>query len=96
MRSRYTAYVLGDAPYLLRTWHRATRPAQIDPDPALTWTGLEVLAVSGGGPDDRRGTVEFRAHHVRRGRRGVLHEVSRFLRSEGRWLYYDGRIDDPA
>ncbi|WP_416966449.1 YchJ family metal-binding protein, partial [Streptomyces sp. Agncl-13] len=28
MRSRYTAFVRLDAPYLLRTWHPRTRPAE--------------------------------------------------------------------
>lgn len=28
MRSRYSAYVLGDEPYLLATWHPDTRPGR--------------------------------------------------------------------
>ena len=30
MRSRYTAYVLGHADYLLATWHERTRPATLE------------------------------------------------------------------
>lgn len=64
MRSRYAAYVAGDTAYLLRTWHPATRPERIDLDPALRWTGLEVLRTEGGGPEDGKGVVEFRASYL--------------------------------
>ena len=92
MRSRYCAYVLGDAAHLLRTWHRSTRPVSLTLDDDLRWEGLEVLARSGGGPFDDQGTVEFRAHHRHRFEdgHGVQHEVSRFVRERGRWFYVDG------
>jgi len=96
MRSRYTAFVEHDAAYLLRTWHPATRPATIDFDPDLRWVGLEIVAREAGGPDDINGVVEFRAHHRRDGETGVLHEVSRFRRQQGAWLYVRGRIIDSA
>lgn len=88
MRSRYSAFAVGDAAYLRATWHPSTRPADLDLDPAVRWSRLDVLATSGGGPFDRAGTVEFRAHH--RHPTGSLHEVSRFTREGGRWLYVDG------
>lgn len=85
MRSRYTAFVLGDVAHLRRTWDPATRPRRLTLDPTTVWTGLEVLATSGGGPDDE-GTVTFRAHHDG----GVLAECSRFTRTGGTWRYLDG------
>lgn len=91
MRSRYSAFALHDADYLLATWHPATRPASIELEPRLVWTGLEILATEAGGPDDVKGVVEFRAHHQVDGSPGVLHEVSRFLRQDGRWCYVRGR-----
>lgn len=91
MRSRYAAFVAGEASYLLRTWHPATRPERIDLDDGVRWTGLEVLGAEAGGPDDRRGTVEFRAHHVAAGIEGSLHELSRFRRDNGTWRYVRGR-----
>src|SRR5699024_289717 len=33
MRSRYSAYVLNQLPYLLATWHHSTRPADLEPNP---------------------------------------------------------------
>jgi SEC-C motif-containing protein len=79
MRSRYSAYAVGDTDYIWRTWHPRNRPERVEPGSDLTWTGLEVLEAN----DE---IVEFRAHHDR----GVLHERSRFERRGGRWFYVDG------
>ena len=92
MRSRYSAYVMGDVAHLLRTWHPSTRPASLVLDDDLRWDGLDIGERVRGGPFDDDGTVEFRAHHRHRfaDGRGVQHEVSRFLREGGRWYYVDG------
>lgn len=90
MRSRYAAYAVGDLDHVFRTWHPRTRPDDLVPDPGLQWTGLEVLATEAGGPDDDVGRVEFVAHWESSGRRGALHEDSRFARRAGRWVYVDG------
>jgi SEC-C motif-containing protein len=89
MRSRYAAYAVGDTSYVFRTWHPRTRPVDIEPDPALTWTGLRVVDVAGGGPDDATGEVEFVASYVRGGVPGERHERSRFTRRAGVWVYVD-------
>ena len=83
MRSRYAAYAVGALDHVFRTWHPRTRPPELAPDPALTWTGLTVL---GAGED----WVEFEAAFERDGRPGRLHERSRFERRRGRWVYVDG------
>ncbi|WP_081608772.1 YchJ family protein [Rhodococcus ruber] len=88
MRSRYTAFVVGDDGYLRRTWHPGTRPARLDLDPAQRWTGLEVLHTSGGFLHSE-GTVEFRAHYCFGGHEDVLHEHSRFVREGGHWYYVE-------
>lgn len=95
MRSRYAAFAVGDEAYLVRTWHPRTRPERVDLDAATRWTGLTVLRAERGGPDDEDGVVEFVARWTEpsaaAGRRGgELHEVSRFARRGGRWLYVDG------
>lgn len=92
MRSRYTAYVLRDEAYLLRTWHPSTRPARIDFAPRLRWTRLDILATSDGSAFHHSGTVEFQAHFTDRGKPGDLHERSRFVRHDGAWVYLDGEI----
>ena len=82
MRSRYSAFVVGDAAHLLATWHPSTRPASLDLADGPRWTGLEVLAATGG-LLDVEGEVRFRASYDG----GVLEERSRFLRDAGRWSY---------
>jgi SEC-C motif-containing protein len=91
MRSRYTAYVLGLADYLLATWHPSTRPTALDAfDPSLKWLGLEIRACAR--TDADHGTVAFVARSKRAGRAHRLHETSRFVRENGRWLYVDGDL----
>ena len=75
MRSRYSAYAVGDLDHVFRTWHPRTRPDDLAQDPGLTWTGLEILDVVAGGAEDDEGEVEFRAHFRIDGTESVLHEV---------------------
>lgn len=94
MRSRYSAYVLGDERYLLDTWHPRTRPtAALDPDAVLRWLGLELHGHERLGED--HATVEFVARSKVAGRAARLHEISRFMREGGRWYYVDGEIVEP-
>ena len=92
MRSRYSAYAVGELGYVFRTWHPRTRPTDVSATPGLVWTRLEVLDVSAGGPDDDTGEVEFLAHYQGVEGPGVLHERSRFERRAGRWVYVDGDV----
>lgn len=95
MRSRYTAYVRRDNAYLEQTWHPDTRPAQLtlDQEPVPRWTRLKILRTTAGLAGDRAGTVEFEARYKLNGRACRLHEVSRFVRQDGRWFYLDGDVD---
>ena len=91
MRSRYSAFAVGDPAYLLATWHPSTRPPSLELDPTVRWTGLDVLATTDGGLLASEGTVEFRAWYRHEGETGSQQEVSRFVREDGRWTYLDGR-----
>ncbi|WP_078960512.1 MULTISPECIES: YchJ family protein [unclassified Streptomyces] len=90
MRSRYSAFVKRDEPYLLRTWHPRTRPARVEFDPGMRWTGLEILETGDGTAFHTIGTVTFRASY----RGGCLRERSRFERVDGAWVYVDGDVDE--
>lgn len=94
MRSRYSAYVLGDSAYLLATWHPNTRPASLDLDgePRPKWLGLEVKAHRAIGPE--QATVEFVARYKVNGRAFRMHETSRFTREAGHWYYVDGDVGE--
>lgn len=87
MRSRFSAFAVGDRAYLLATWHPSTRPKSLELDPGQRWTRLDVLATTGGSPFHDSGTVEFRAHYRREGRPGSMHELSTFTREDGQWRY---------
>ncbi len=90
MRSRYSAYVLQLASYVQATWHASTRPAEMSFDDAQTkWLGLDVRSQSQQGDT---AMVEFIARYKVNGRAQRLHEISRFVREEGRWYYVDGEL----
>ena len=105
MRSRYTAYTLGNEAYLLATWHSSTRPTApvIVAGEKLQWLGLEVksalrLRQRKAEQDEHRDTVEFVARLRVNGRGQRLHEISNFVRepAEGglRWFYVDGSFPE--
>lgn len=89
MRSRYSAFVLERAPYLLHTWFPSKRPSQITFEPGVQWLGLEVRQHQVLAADQAE--VEFVARQRAPGGRAVrLHERSRFVREDGRWYYVAG------
>ncbi|RLQ23196.1 zinc chelation protein SecC [Seongchinamella sediminis] len=90
MRSRYCAFALGEADYLLATWHPRTRPSRVRLDPAQKWIGLSIKATEAGGEGDTAGVVEFVARFKTAGTGHRLHERSRFENIDGRWYYLDG------
>ena len=93
MRSRYVAYVRQRADYLLRTWHPATRPEGLDfSTESGQWLGLKVVRAVAGRAEDEQGTVEFVARYKVGGKAYRLHELSRFVREAGAWLYRDAEV----
>jgi SEC-C motif-containing protein len=93
MRSRYSAYVLKLEEYLIATWHPDTRPSELDLTADDTkWLGLEVKKHAL--QDASHATVEFVARYRVAGKGHRLHELSRFVREDGRWYYVDGDMMD--
>ncbi|MGU5654610.1 YchJ family protein [Aeromonas allosaccharophila] len=95
MRSRYSAFVLGLGEYLVQSWHPAHLGGLTAAELSQTdthWDGLEIIA-SQGGPQDETGMVEFKAWFLKGDERHCLHERSRFVRYQGRWVYTEGEID---
>ncbi|WP_432720859.1 YchJ family metal-binding protein [Jeongeupia wiesaeckerbachi] len=96
MRSRYSAYVLGDEAYLLASWAPETRPASLDlADGApIKWLRLEV---AGHWPAGEKAEVAFTAFYKVGGKAERLSERSRFRRDpQLGWLYIDGDVDAEA
>jgi len=90
MRSRYSAFVLGQADYLRASWHASTCPADLTLEPDVKWLGLEVKRHRS--IDADHAEVEFVARSRVGGRGQRLQETSRFVREGGRWFYVDGDL----
>jgi SEC-C motif-containing protein len=88
MRSRYSAFVQGDVPYLLATWHSSQRPAELKLESGSKWLGLEIKQHRVTSADTAE--VEFVARFRVSGKAVRQHERSRFVREDGRWFYVDG------
>lgn len=90
MRSRFSAFALGLNDYLLATWQPDQRPASLPDDDLTEWIRLEII---GSQEADDTGTVHFRATFREKDRWCVLEEESRFIRTQRRWLYVDGKTE---
>jgi SEC-C motif-containing protein len=90
MRSRYSAFVLGHAPYLLATWHSSQKPAELTLEAGAKWLGLEIKQHRITGAD--KAEVEFVARFRLSGKAVRQHERSRFALEDGRWFYVDGDV----
>lgn len=90
MRSRYSAFVCGDVPYLLATWHSSQRPAELILEAGAKWLGLEIKQHRM--TSDNTAEVEFVARFRVAGKAVRQHERSRFVREDGRWYYVDGDV----
>ncbi|WP_426624745.1 YchJ family protein [Leifsonia sp. McL0607] len=88
MRSRFSAFALGDTDYLLRSWHPSTRPATLALDDGLRWYRLDIESTRQGGPFDREGVVAFTAFYTG-AEHGSLRETSRFVKGGGNWFYVE-------
>jgi SEC-C motif-containing protein len=97
MRSRYTAFAVGNVDYLIKTTAKEKR-AKDDRKvlnqqvKSTTWLGLTIEATSAGSPLDQTGTVTFRASFQSGPEKGVLHECSRFRKDPEGWVYVDGEV----
>ncbi|QXL84372.1 YchJ family protein [Comamonas sp. NLF-1-9] len=89
VRSRYSAYVRENEAYLRATWHASRRPSRVRFDAGVKWLGLEVRQHRQTG--EHSAEVEFIARcRSADGKATRMHELSRFVREEGRWYYVDG------
>ena len=85
MRSRYTAYVVKNVDYLVRTTHSSAREEGLAESirawmRKVEWIKLHVIAVEGD-------HVEFIAEYLTATAPGRHHECSVFKESGGEWYY---------
>ena len=95
MRSRYSAFVLGNCDYILKTMRgSAARDFDLQETQQwmqrTTWLGLTVLDARTSTTGDR-GTVEFVARYKEGLEEHVMHECSVFQRHKGVWYYTGSR-----
>ncbi len=97
MRSRYTAYVLGNAAHIMATTHADSPHFSAEPgvwkadiDMFCGSTVFEGLEVVSSRVEGDQGWVEFVASLSQSGRPVPMREHSEFQRVEGRWFYLYG------
>lgn len=89
MRSRYAAYCVANANYLIATTHQSERKHHNETDildwaQSNSWIKLEVIAST-------ETSVEFKAHFRDENQRiQIHHEKSTFVFENGQWYYVDG------
>ena len=91
MRSRYSAYVLKNEAYLLKTWHKdqCPPPPLFDTTEQTQWLELKIKKFHEHS-HKQSATVEFIAIYKINGKAHRLHEISNFVKEDGQWLYVDG------
>jgi SEC-C motif-containing protein len=95
MRSRYSAYALGEVDWLVQSQHpdgrtHVDRRATEEWSKRSTWHRLEILQTTDGGAEDQEGFVEFKAYYTLGGEDITHHEVASFHRIDGDWYFMDG------
>ncbi|WP_392566898.1 YchJ family protein [Utexia brackfieldae] len=93
MRSRYSAYALKNAKYLIATWHPKTLPNQLaEYLNEAKWIELKIEKSWPGDKADEA-YVEFTARYRNSsGRAEKMHEISRFIKQGDHWFYVDGQV----
>ena len=87
MRSRFTGFVLKLEDYLRASWHKSTRPTELDLNDSPDWVSLRILD---SGETGDTGHVHFQAIYRMGSGWGYLQENSEFVREDGRWYYLKG------
>lgn len=89
MRSRYSAYCVQAADYLVATTHASTRKfhkkaAILEWSKSNSWLKLEIISST-------ENTVEFKAFYLDESLKAQTHhEKSTFVCENGSWFYVDG------
>lgn len=96
MRSRYTAFTIANADYLMKSHHISTRPVKEKEEiknwaQSVKWMGLSIINTIKGQINDKEGMVEFKALYMDKGQLQAIHEKSLFRKEKGMWFYVSGQ-----
>ena len=93
MRSRYCAYAVGDYKYILKTTHESTRDNDIQGIKEFSkqtiFQNLKIISFIDG---EKEAHVTFRASLLQNEKDSSFSEKSRFLKSDDKWYYVDGKV----
>jgi SEC-C motif-containing protein len=97
MRSRYTAFAVGEMDYIFKTHHESTRK-DLDMEGVKSWAtnsewlGLEIRETEKGTEKDTEGKVEFKCKFLFNGSEQSHHELSTFKKEGKEWFFVDGAL----
>lgn len=96
LRSRYTAFTLGEIDYILNTHHSKTRHEvkreEIeDWSKQSEWLGLKIVQKEAGEANDGTGSIVFCAGYQAEGKVNEHWEQSLFEKENGEWRFLDAR-----
>ena len=100
MRARYTSYARAEMDFLFNSTHPEHREGYDHKGTrewaeSAEWLGLEIVETDRGGDGESIGAVEFIARFRDKGGLREHHELARFKREEGKWLFTDGSMVKP-
>ncbi len=92
MRSRYTAYVVGEIDYIYNTHSLKTRNTVTKEEikhwsDSIKWDKLEIIETVHGDTEDLEGIVEFKGYYSEKGKTLSHHERSIFKKIDNQWFY---------
>jgi SEC-C motif-containing protein len=93
MKSRYTAYTMGEVEYIIDSHDLETR-SEINREDILNWSKsanwkkLEIIKTKLGKVRDKKGIVEFKAFYEQEENEQIHHEKSQFIKISGKWYYH--------
>lgn len=97
MRSRYSAFTVGDIDYIEATTDPSVR-STFDRDGTTEWAkgskwmGLKIVSTEAGGEKDSSGEVEFIVRYSFNDTEHEHHERSEFKKRDGKWFFLDGKL----
>ncbi|TMO66302.1 preprotein translocase subunit SecA [Pseudoalteromonas aurantia] len=94
MRSRYSAYCVKDAEYILNTYASSQRSMHTTADILqfandVNFIKLDIIDAHS---DNEDNYVEFKAHYLVDDKHYQLHERSRFVLEDKKWKYLGGDL----
>lgn len=98
MRARYTSYVVHDIDFIINTCSHRDAERDIDKESTRKWSeesqwlGLSIIRTEKGKESDSEGVVEFVASYNQDGFKDEHHEIAKFIKEAGKWVYESGSM----